>query len=133
MKIIIASTEEQERYIEELVNTMYNKVFPMYFSEELIAKLEELSVLRPSGSDSYLNSTLDQAFKIMSSLQTLICVLEHSNSIEENEYKKMFEKNKQTLEEFGYSFPLKMEHFLEEAVSEEELHHYGKPANKWLI
>ncbi|WP_243291901.1 DUF5365 family protein [Bacillus sp. FJAT-47783] len=134
MKIVVASTEEQEKYIEELVQQMFTEIFPMYFPDKKVEELEEMSVLKPDDSADY-NGTLKEAFQIMSSLQALIALLENVQEAERNKekYREMFEKNLRTLEQYGYKFPLSYDQFLSVSTREEVFSRYIKPANKWII
>jgi len=135
VKVVLASTEEQERYIEELIEQMYTEIFPMYFPDKKIEEFEQLSVLKPNQSTGY-NGTLQEAFQIMSSLQALIAILENAQEAEKNEekYREMYEKNLQTLEQYGYKFPLSFDQFRSVLVREDDVFsRYIKPANKWII
>lgn len=134
MKIVIASTEEQEKYIEELVQQMYTEIFPMYFPDKMIEEFEELSVLKPDETAEY-NGTLQEAFQIMSSLQVLISLLENVHETERNveKYKEMYEKNLKTLAHYGYKFPLSFDQFRSVSLREGQFSRFVKPANKWII
>ncbi|MBD1382291.1 DUF5365 family protein [Metabacillus arenae] len=133
MKIVVAATEEQERHIEELVEQMYTEIFPVYFSDEKIAEFDNLQILKPTTSDTYYNGTMTSAFKIMSSLQALIALLENAEDKDEKEYKEMFERNIDILQKYGYNFPLTLNHFFHPTFQEEVISKYGKAANKWII
>lgn len=131
MKIEYASTPEQEHHISELVDYIYSSIFPIHFSDDYIMKLCELKVLTPKEEDMYYNSTLSKAFHVISSLQALIAVIEtvQCEEIKDN-HEEIFEKNVNTLSEYGYSFPLKLEEF--SCVRAEVFSQFSKPTNHIL-
>ncbi|MEH7381490.1 DUF5365 family protein [Bacillus sp. JJ1533] len=132
MKIVVASTPEQELHITELIDYMYSSIFPIYFEDEYIGKLEEWNVLAPKEEDVYYNRTLDKAFKVISSLQAIIAVLE---TIQEEGYQEchgeIFARNVQILNDYGYLFPFTIEEF-QRVNNPEVLSKYAKPANQYL-
>ncbi|MEH7501791.1 YhcU family protein [Neobacillus drentensis] len=105
MKIVFASTPSQEEEINELVRYIYSNIFPIYFTDEEICQFEQLKVLHTSEDFN----TLKDAFQVMTSIQTLISILEASQLDEQ--YSLLFNKNVETLQEFGLLFPFKYEHF----------------------
>ena len=131
MKIVTASTPEQENFIQELVNYIYTEVFPYYFSDSYIKELENLNVLKPTSDDLY-NGTLKEAFQLISGMQALICVIETVRAEEIAEHhREIFDKNVMILEEYGYKFPFTIEHFstiLQDAISS-----YSKPTSSYLM
>jgi Family of unknown function (DUF5365) len=132
LKIVVASTPEQENHITELVDYMYSSIFPTYFEDEYITKLEKWNVLAPKEEDVYYNRTLDKAFKVMSSLQAIIAVLETIREEGYQEYHgEIFAKNVQILNDYGYLFPFTIEEF--QCVNNSDvLSKYSKPANQYL-
>ncbi|WP_142255317.1 DUF5365 family protein [Bacillus sinesaloumensis] len=132
MKIVVASTPEQEHHITELIDYMYSSIFPNYFEDEYIGKLEEWNVLTPKEEDAYYNRTLDKAFKVISSLQAIIAVLEtiQEEGCQEN-HEDIFTKNVKILNDYGYLFPFKIEEFQRENNTQ-SLSKYSKPANQYL-
>lgn len=133
MRIVFASTEEQEHYIEELIQTMYEDIFPRYFSDETIDQLDELSVLKPHSEDLHYNGTLKEAFQIMSSLQALTALLDHLDDQQGEEQRNLYNRNISILKKYGYKLPLTFDHFLASREKAEEVSKYGKPANKWIV
>ncbi|WLR42741.1 DUF5365 family protein [Bacillus carboniphilus] len=103
MKIVVSSTEEQEKYMDELVGKMYKEVFPKFFSEEKIEQFKNMEILIPTDQDRYHNSTLQDCFHIISSLQALLAIIEDNNPLQ---YKEKFDQNVKKLQEYGYQFPL---------------------------
>jgi Family of unknown function (DUF5365) len=132
MKVVLASTPEQEHHIEELIHYIYSDIFPRYFSDELITKFEDWNVLHPREFQSKYNGTLKEAFQVISSLQTLIAVLEtvQQKPIEDY-YRNIFEKNVKILNKYGFSFPLTLEQFVR--TNKHIFSQYAKPTNRLLI
>jgi hypothetical protein len=128
VKIVFASTPSQEEEINGLVRYVYSNIFPLYFSDEEICQFEQLKVLHTNGDFN----TLKDAFQVMTSIQTLISILETSQLDEQ--YASLFNKNVTTLEEFGLFFPFDFEQFL----SVKRLRHtmlslYSKADNELII
>jgi hypothetical protein len=105
VKIVFASTPSQEEEINGLVRYIYSNIFPLYFTDEEICQFERLKVLHTSEDFN----TLKDAFQVMTSIRTLISILEASELDEQYTY--LFNKNVETLQEFGLLFPFKYEHF----------------------
>ncbi|MCD7035192.1 YhcU family protein [Metabacillus sp. GX 13764] len=130
MKIVTASTEEQEKHIEELIGKIYEDIFPLHFSNDDIEEFKELSILLPEESKQYYNGTIEEAFQIISSLQTLVALLESPNCQIESKYQDMYYRNIRILNEYGFAFPLSFEQFLTRRNQPGTL---GKAANDWMI
>ncbi|MTH53454.1 hypothetical protein GKZ89_08490 [Bacillus mangrovi] len=133
MKIVQASTNEQEQYIEELVEELYYEVFPLYLSEEKISQLESESALKPSEEARIYNGTLKEAFEIMSSLQTLIAVLKNRDQTEQQKYIGLYSRNLEILNSYGYHLPLELPDFFHESGLQRSFNKYGRAANRYLI
>ncbi|MBS2968049.1 DUF5365 family protein [Metabacillus sp. KIGAM252] len=133
MKIVTASTDEQEQHIEELIEEMYKEVFPIYFSDETIGQFEKMSVLKPTEETMIYNGTLKEAFEIMSSLQTLIAVLKHADEQEKQEYAGLYDRNREILGRYGYDLPLSISDFLTAGGQRNLFSRYTRAANKYLI
>lgn len=127
MKIIIASTEEQEEKIKELVQCFYEEVFPYYFSDQEIHMFRELQILHITSRHL---ETLGDAFKIITSLQTILSILQSDKDLEE--YEDLFQKNVIILNELQVFFPFDLDQFLEEKPFE-SVSMYAKAANELLI
>jgi len=128
VKIVFASTPSQEEEINELVRYVYSNIFPLYFSDEEISQFEELKVL-----DTSLDfNTLKDAFQVMTSIQTVISILESSPLDEQ--YEMVFNKNVATLKEFGLFFPFDFEQFMEgKSLKSSMLSIYTKADNELII
>lgn len=132
MKIVFASTPDQEEMIRELVKTFYRDVFPLYYSDKDIKEFENLKVLHTSTRHFEYFGTLKEAYQVISSLQTLISILQSRER--QPKYKKIFEINAEILKEFGLFFPFDYEHFLEERSMKDNVFSiYTKAANELLI
>jgi hypothetical protein len=131
MKIVTASTPEQETFILELIDYMYTEVFPQYFTDEYIKELKDLHVLLPVNTDLY-NGTLKEAFQLISGMQALIAVIETIKTEEIGDHhREIFAKNTLILEEYGYKFPLEIDHFMR--VKEESISLFAKPTSQYLM
>ncbi len=128
MKIVFASTPGQEEEICELVGYIYSNVFPLYFTDKEINEFEHLKVLHTP--DDF--NTLRDAFQVMTSLQTVISILE-SPTLDE-QYAALFNKNVSTLQEFGLFFPFEFEQFVEAKNMKNSMFSiYTKAANELLV
>jgi len=132
VKIVFASTPSQEEEINGLVRYIYSNVFPLYFTDEEINKFEQLKVLHRSIRHFEDFSTLKDAFHVMTSMQTLISILE-SSSLDES-YSTLFNKNVANLKGFGLFFPFEFEQFAEvKSLKTGMFSVYTKAANQLLI
>ena len=111
VKVVYASTPEQEETVHELVDVFYQEIFPRYFTDDEIVKF---------------------AYQVITSLQTLILILNAYEVLPK--YKALFDRNVQTLKQFGLFFPFEWEHFSSKRyIINEQLSAYVKPANEFLI
>lgn len=132
MKVVFASTPDQQEKIMELIRQLYSDVFPNYFSDDEIAEFERLNVLHISSSQFEQLDTLKDAFQVITSLQTLISILE-SESLDE-QYIETYYKNISILAQYGLNFPFEFQQFVDLKITgNNELSIYSKAANEWLI
>ncbi|VXB21651.1 conserved hypothetical protein [Bacillus sp. 349Y] len=131
MKILIASTPEQEEKIQELIEYMYCTVFPDYFTDDEIRQMDDLKVLHTHVHEVEYVGMLKEAFQIISSLQTLIAIIETGS--EEKVYREMFAHNAGIIRGFGISFPFSFDQFSEGHDCDNHISLYAKPANQLLI
>lgn len=130
MRIVFASTPSQEEEISDLVQYLYRNIFPHYFTDNEIVDFERMNVLHPPHFEDF--STLKDAFQVMTSLQTIISVLDLP--ILEEEYAPLFNKNVENLESFGLFFPFHYEQFVEAKNLKKCIFSvYAKAANEMLI
>jgi hypothetical protein len=132
LKIVCAATKEQEEYINCLINYFYCDIFPRYFDDSEIAEFENLGILSLQREQIHYNGTMKEAFEIISSLQSLIAIIESikSNHILEH-HRQLFQKNIRLLEKYGISFPFLIDQFTNRRKA--VLSMYSQPANRWLI
>jgi hypothetical protein len=131
LKIVFASTQGQEDKVEELARHFYCEVLPLYFTDEDIREFERLEVLHTTRDHFENFSTLGDAFRVITSLQTMISILE-SRKVSER-YRTVFQKNADTLREFGIYFPFQFQHFLDaRSTKEDYISIYTKAANSIL-
>jgi hypothetical protein len=132
LKIVFASTPGQEEKILELARYFYTDIFPIYFSDEDIQEFEMLNVLHTRPEQFERFSTLGDAFQVITSMQTLISILESGHIPEK--YQGMFRRNVQTLTDYGICFPFNYNQFSDSKhVHLEYISAYSKPANRLLL
>ncbi|MGM0846307.1 MAG: DUF5365 family protein [Bacillota bacterium] len=131
MKILLASTEEQEETIQELITYIYCTIFPRYFTDEEIEQFEQLEVLHTNTDYTRYNGTLKEAFQVISSLQTLISLIE--TDAVKSDYEEMYEHNLSILRGFNLFFPFELNHFQECYQYPDKVSVYAKPANQLLV
>ncbi|WP_018664097.1 DUF5365 family protein [Heyndrickxia acidiproducens] len=130
MKVVFASTEDQIEKIEELVQYMYTEVFPKYFNDEQIVEYQASNVLSLSDSPYKQIGTLKEGYQIISSLQTIISILEAKEK-KKQYYIELFEFNKYFLEQNGLHFPFSFSQFSIEKNNGFSI--FNKAANRLLI
>lgn len=134
MKIVFASTPEQEEKVNELVRYFYTNIFPVYFTDSQIREFEQQHVLEIKNNcvnESF--DTLGDGYKAIASLQTIIAILETYD--QQGDYKAIFEKNVSLLSEVGIHFPFTFEMFeySREINRIQMFSIYAKPTNQYLI
>ncbi|MDQ0273628.1 DUF5365 family protein [Cytobacillus purgationiresistens] len=129
MKVVFASTAEQEQQIGELVERMYSDIFPLYFSDDAIKEFEGLNVLKTT--QEYFG-TLKEAYQVMSGLQTILLILEEEKL--KIEHETIFNRNVQILDEFKISFPFTFDHFYgDQSFKNSQVSMYCKANNGYLL
>ncbi|CAH0344233.1 DUF5365 family protein [Bacillus sp. CECT 9360] len=138
MRIVFASTSEQEQEIGNLVSFFYRSIFPKYFTKDEILHFEKIGVLQtPANSITYFG-TLKDAFQVMTCLQVIISILEKkesSNMALEGKFIRLFENNVRILNDYGVLFPLDLNHFdsLKNEENDDSFLLYVEAANQYLI
>jgi len=129
VKIVFASTPDQEEKINELVKRFYRDIFPMYFSDKDIKKFDQ-NVL--NNETAQLDGTLKEAYHVIASLQTLLSILE--SRILAYDHQALYEKNVETLHEYGFKFPFSFEEFIYAKENKTSFFStYTQAANQLLI
>lgn len=132
LKIVFASTPGQEEKVVELAKYFYTDIFPLYFTDEDIHEFERLEVLHTRPEQFERFSTLGDAFQVITSMQTLISILESGHIPEK--YQSMFRKNVQTLTDYGICFPFNYSQFSDSKhVHLDYISTYTKAANRLLL
>lgn len=132
VKVVFASTPDQEQKIMELIEKFYSNVFPLYFTDDDIREFEQQKILHTSTRHFEYFGTLKEAYQVIAGLQTLMAILESPQ--QEDKYEVIFVKNVQILKEFGLSFPFDYSHFCGERLPRNDLFSvYAKAANELLV
>lgn len=132
VKIVFASTPSQEQEICELIGHIYSNIFPLYFTDDEISQFEQLKVLHISKKQFDEIGTLKDAFQVMTSIQTVISILESTELNEQ--YTDLFNKNAANLNELGLFFPFEFEQFENaKTMKPMMLSIYSKADNELLI
>ncbi|WP_231893391.1 DUF5365 family protein [Rossellomorea aquimaris] len=131
VKVLLASTHEQEEKIQELISYMYCTIFPDYFTDEEIEQFEDMQVLHTTTRNFEYFGTLKEAFQVISSIQTIISIVESGSK--EDVYEEMFYHNAQILQGFGMFFPLSFDQFNEDSDCRHSLSVYSKAVNQLLV
>lgn len=128
VKVVFASTPDQEEKIKGLIKTFYQDIFPLYYSDHDIREFEEINVLQQCAQ----YGTLKEAYQVITSLQTLISILESNELLPK--YKSIFQTNTEILKDYGMFFPFDYEQFLEaKQIKNANFSVYTKAANELLI
>lgn len=136
MKIVFASTQEQEEEIVSLIFKLHSAILPTYISEQELKTYKEMGLLKFTKHGNLYNGTLKQAYHVMVALQTIIYVIEHVNECDETEYNKMeqlFDKNTSVLHYYGLFFPISLDSFKRDTNDKEHLFFISQPMNELII
>ncbi|KYC97100.1 MULTISPECIES: DUF5365 family protein [Heyndrickxia] len=135
MKVLFASTKEQEEKINELVNYFYSDIFPYYYEDEEIAEFKSIGVLKIEKHHFEKIGTLKDAYQVIASLQTIIVILEEKIHKKMNKrYEELFNHNVQILNKFTIPFPFFYTQFnSNQKISTESFSIYKSAANEMLI
>lgn len=132
MKVVYASTPDQIEKIKELVGYFYSNIFPHYFSDRDIRSFDQSKVLDLQANDFEVYNTLKESFQVITSLNTLIVILESSRM--DAKHETLFYKNVSVLNDCGLSFPFEFSQFNRRIKSgREQLSVYKQPINTFII
>jgi len=109
MKVVYASTPTQAEKINELIQLFYSTIFPYYFSDDDIRRFSRLRVLSPTDEQMGRIDTLKNSYQVITSLQTILSILENKGNMDD--YKQIFEKNVDILNDLELFFPFSLENF----------------------
>lgn len=137
MKVVYASTPEQEDHIGELVQHLLTNILPYYFTDKEIENLESQLSLHTGGvHDTFTvyNGTLKEAFHIISCLQAIIAVIE---TIQDEgiklKHRELYKRNVNMLRDFGFSFPFAIEQFTQQTKNPTMLSKFIRASNQFLV
>ncbi|MGM0837856.1 MAG: DUF5365 family protein [Bacillota bacterium] len=137
MKVVYASTPEQEDHIGELVQHLLTNILPYYFTDKEIENLEsQLSLHTGAVHDTFTvyNGTLKEAFHIISCLQAIIAVIE---TIQDEgiklKHRELYKRNVNMLLDFGFSFPFAIEQFTQQTKNPTVLSKFIRASNQFLV
>ncbi|WP_417897542.1 DUF5365 family protein [Bacillus haimaensis] len=137
MKVVYASTPEQEDHIGELVQHLLTNILPYYFTDKEIENLEsQLSLHTGAVHDTFTvyNGTLKEAFHIISCLQAIIAVIE---TIQDEgiklKHRELYTRNVNMLRDFGFSFPFAIEQFTQQTKNPTMLSKFIRASNQFLV
>ncbi|WP_051348436.1 DUF5365 family protein [Peribacillus kribbensis] len=139
MRVVYASTTEQEQEIAELVQFFYESVFPLYFTKKDIMKFKEMGVLQTTTKTYDYFGTLKDAFHVMTSLNVILTVLEKKRmnldnlDCAEDRLEELFFTNASLLNKYGIYFPLSFDQFSYLHNPAKDLNLFTAPANQLLI
>ncbi|MCM3239339.1 YhcU family protein [Heyndrickxia oleronia] len=135
MKVLYASTEEQEKKIVELINQLYTQIFPFYYEDEEIDEFKKMGVLHIEQLHFENFNTLKDAFQVIASLQTIITILEEKiQKPLHHYYGKLFNRNIDLLEKYDIFFPFNYSIFnRKDKILFDSFSIYKKAANEILI
>ncbi|GGC98982.1 DUF5365 family protein [Pontibacillus salipaludis] len=130
MKIVTASTPEQQEYVKEKITYFFDSLFPFFFSGSYAEDLKNFGVLSIEGIEEY---TLKEILEVTAALQTLQSLLECiSDCTGDQKHSKQFDRNTKILEKHSIYFPLRYDDFLY-TKNNEVLSLMGKPENQWIL
>lgn len=134
MRVVYAASLGQKKMINELIDELYNSVFPLYFEEGEIKEFILWEVLKtPDEREEWLE-TANDAFRIIAALHVLISLLKlNSLPMDHPEYQSIFSKNKRVLERYHISFPFTYCQFSALHRPDEAFSMFSRAANEYLI
>ncbi|MBM7694260.1 hypothetical protein JOC77_003704 [Peribacillus deserti] len=136
MRVVFASTIEQEQEISDLVHYFYESVFPMYFTKRDILQFKEIGVLQTTTKSYDYFGTLKDAFHVMTSLNVILTVLEKKRvniEMAEERLEELFFHNANLLNKYGIYFPLSFDQFSYIHTPTKDLNLFINPANEILV
>ncbi|TYR79051.1 hypothetical protein FZC66_17115 [Priestia megaterium] len=116
MKIACAAPIEMENYIEELKEQLLYQLLPQYMLTEELEQIHSYHLFKHNDQSNHLyNGLLNEALQVISSLQTVIAVIESiQNRHIQSSDREIFTKNIKTLEKYGLVFPIPIDSFMKE-------------------
>ena len=109
MKIVLGSTKEQDKTIDQLLIKLRYSILPLYVSEEELSAYDSMGLLQFNSQRNLYNGTLKEAFQVMTALQTVISIIEKVD--EHPKYEEKFNINTGLLNYYGLFFPFNFHSF----------------------
>lgn len=129
MKIITASTPEQQEYVMHMTNHLYQNIFPYFFNKDHMASLHHSGVMNAQGIEEY---SLQDILEVTAALQTIEAVLECLlEGNDELHHAERFEENRRILEKRNWYFPFYYTDFKESLTG--NMFRQVKPDNDWIL
>lgn len=135
MKVLFASTKDQEEKIIESINYLYTELLPRYYDDEEITEFKKMGVLAFGEHHLENLGTLKEAYQVIASLQTISVILEQKiyQSLGKH-YEEIFERNVAILKQFNISFPFHFSQFdYTKKLTIESFSMFKRAANEMLI
>lgn len=135
MKVLFASTKDQEEKIIESIDYLYREILPRYYDDEKITEFKKMGVLAFGEHHLENLGTLKEAYQVIASLQTISVILEQKNyqSLGKH-YEEIFERNVAILKQFNISFPFHFSQFdYTKKLTIESFSMFKRAANEMLI
>ncbi|WP_100330491.1 DUF5365 family protein [Bacillus xiapuensis] len=133
MRVLMASTVEQEEKIFELIKQLKEEILPRFLTKEERRRMDELGILELTDLHMESFSILRDAFSVIASLQTIISILELEDPDQlPAYYQEMFQRNIDILRSYGIRFPFLLSHFSFKKRANRSME-YAQPANTFLI
>lgn len=129
MKVVTASTPEQQSYVRSLLDYFYSSVLPRFFSDTYVKDLKTFGVLCKSDLEEYSLQDIMEVTAALQTLQHLLeCIIEKDHS---NQMAQKFQRNQAILERHQIYFPFRLQDFTTHDTDSDLS--MVKPANNWLI
>ncbi|MRH42470.1 hypothetical protein GH741_07205 [Aquibacillus halophilus] len=111
MKVITASTPEQHEYVQELIEDLYDEIFPCYFTSDYIQELKNFNLMKMPPDVKELS--LAEIMEVTAAIQTISTILKEKANTEKqlNDYKHAFNRNASILSKYQIDFPFQLADF----------------------
>ncbi|MDL4839712.1 DUF5365 family protein [Aquibacillus rhizosphaerae] len=111
MRVITASTPEQQHYVKSLIEELYVTVFPYFFSDNYIKKLKNFELMQAPNLEEL---SLTEIMEVTAAFQTITTILKQLGNSDQiiHEYEDIFSKNTKILSKYNIDFPFQLIDFL---------------------
>lgn len=110
MKVITASTPEQQNYVSDLIEKLYENIFPYFFSNDYIRELKDFKLMQVPNLEDL---SLTEIMEVTAAIQTITTILDQlaKSNQKLDEYSEAFNKNAVILSKYHIDFPFKLVDF----------------------